>query len=124
MVPTARQAQAANLKGVAAQHRRELVLWTEFWRKPQAIVWERNGMVEIVALFVRQFAEGEIPRSSAENRKTIRMLMADLYLTPDSLARARLKIGEVVAPAVTGRTFRQAGGTSHLSVVVPPSDDD
>jgi hypothetical protein len=100
---------------------REATLWGSFWAKPQAVIWERDNLVEFVALFVRQFAEGEIPKSSAENRKTIRMMLADLYLTPDALARARYRIEEPVAPS-TGRSFRKGVTSSHLAVVVPPSD--
>lgn len=74
------------------QSDREKQLWPIFWAKPQAVIWERDHVVEAVAMYVRQFCEGEIPKSSAENRKTIRMMGADLYLTPDSLLKARLRI--------------------------------
>jgi hypothetical protein len=55
-------------------------------------VWEEAQLFEQVALFVRQFIEAEKPSSSAENRKTVRMMFADLWLTPDSMLRARIKI--------------------------------
>lgn len=74
------------------QSEREAELWPIFWAKPQAVIWERDHIVEQVAMFVRQFCEGEVPKSSAENRKTTRMMAADLYLTPDSLLKARLRI--------------------------------
>jgi len=74
------------------QSEREAEMWDAFWRKPQAIIWERDHIVEPVALFVRQFCEGELPMTSAENRKTIKAYLADLYLTSDSLARAHLRI--------------------------------
>lgn len=99
---------------------REIELWRELWKLPQAIVWERNRLTIPVALFVRQLAEGELPHSSAENRKTIKMYLSDLYLTSDSLARARLKIGTV--EVVKTRTFRKTGGASHLAIVVPPGE--
>lgn len=88
---------------------REAELWESMWRKPQAILWERDGLVEYVAMFVRQLAEAEVEKASAENRKTVRMMFADLYLTSDSMARARIKIEEVVpdlevAPAVSNVT--------------------
>lgn len=74
------------------QSEREAHLWESFWRKPQAIIWEEAQLFEQVALFVRQFIEAEKPSSSAENRKTVRMMFADLWLTPDSMLRARIKI--------------------------------
>lgn len=71
---------------------REAELWESMWRKPQAVIWERDGSYEYVAMFVRQLAEAELEKASAENRKTVRMMFADLYLTSDALARARLRI--------------------------------
>lgn len=71
---------------------RELVLWERWWRKPEALLWESDGSCDYVALTVRMFAEAEVEKASAENRKTVRMMMADLYLTRDAKDRARIKI--------------------------------
>lgn len=71
---------------------RELVLWERWWRKPEALLWENDGSEDYVALTVRMFSEAEVERASAENRKTVRMMMADLYLTRDAKARARIVI--------------------------------
>lgn len=71
---------------------REAELWAEMWATPQALVWERDGLRHYVAMFVRLLAEAEVEKASAENRKTVRMMYADLYLTSDSMARARIKI--------------------------------
>lgn len=75
-----------------AQTEREAELWESMWRKPQAVIWERDGSYEYVAMFVRQLAEAELEKASAENRKTVRMMFADLYLTSDALTRARMRI--------------------------------
>lgn len=71
---------------------RELVVWERWWRKPEALVWEADCAEDYVALTVRMFAEAEVEKASAENRKTVRMMMADLYLTRDAKARARIRI--------------------------------
>lgn len=73
---------------------RESVLWERWWRKPEALLWETDGSEDYVALTVRMFAEAEVEKASAENRKTVRMMMADLYLTRDAKARARIRIAE------------------------------
>jgi hypothetical protein len=70
------------------------------WATPQALVWERDGLRHYVAMFVRLLAEAEVEKASAENRKTVRMMYGDLYLTSDSMARARIKI---VADEITER---------------------
>ena len=74
------------------QTAREGELWAEMWATPQALIWERDGLRHYVAMFVRLLAEAEVEKASAENRKTVRMMYADLYLTSDSMARARIKI--------------------------------
>ena len=71
---------------------RELAVWESFWRKPQAVIWERDQILEPVAMFVRQYIEGMDRKASAENRKTVRMMFSDLYLTSDSMTRARIRI--------------------------------
>lgn len=71
---------------------RELVLWERWWRKPEALIWEVDDSTDYVALTVRMFAEAEVEKASAENRKTVRMMMADLYLTRDAKDRARIRI--------------------------------
>lgn len=73
---------------------RELVLWERWWSKPEALLWERDGSADYVALTVRMFAEAEVEKASAENRKTVRMMMADLYLTRDAKDRALIRVAE------------------------------
>lgn len=71
---------------------RELVLWERWWAKPEALLWESDGSSDYVALTVRMFAEAEVEKASAENRKTVRMMMADLYLTREAKDRARIRV--------------------------------
>jgi hypothetical protein len=97
---------------------RESEVWAQFWAKPQAIVWERDQIFEPVAMFVRQYIEGMERKASAENRKTVRMMFADLYLTSDSMARARLRIApdEVEAKRAEVKPARKSA-RSRLKVV-------
>lgn len=73
---------------------RERVIWSRWWRKPEALIWEADASHDYVALTVRMFAEAEVEKASAENRKTVRMMMADLYLTRDAKDRAHIRIAE------------------------------
>jgi hypothetical protein len=70
------------------------MIWERWWRKPEAIIWERNDSTDYVALTVRMFAEAEVKAASAENRKTVRLMMADLYLTQDAKDRAKIRVAE------------------------------
>lgn len=117
LLPAEGRAGAAPEWPLRLQSEREAQLWESYWRKPQAVIWERDHLVEVVALFVRQFCEGEVPKASAENRKTVRMMFADLYLTPDSMARARLRVAtDEVADTRAARAARPSA-RSRLKVV-------
>lgn len=98
---------------------REAEVWEQFWRKPQALIWERDDQIEYVALFVRQFIEAEDAKASAENRKTVRMMFADLYLTSDAMARARIRIaGDELAEKRDDRpTVKQSSARDRMKVV-------
>ena len=99
------------------QSEREADLWISYWAKPQAVIWERDHLTEVVALFVRQFVEGEEPKASAENRKTVRMMFADLYLTPDSMARARLRVAADEVAEKRVEPVKRATARDRLKVV-------
>lgn len=101
---------------------REAELWATMWRKPQSLIWERDGMVEYVAMFVRQLAEAEVEKASAENRKTVRMMFADLYLTADSMARARIKIVEVDIKASPSAPTEDEDDPRNRLTAVPDAD--
>jgi hypothetical protein len=93
------------------------------WRKPQALIWERDGSLEYVAMFVRQLAEAEVEKASAENRKTVRMMFADLYLTSDSMARARIKIvGDDLAAKRPAEPVEDSDDPRDRLTAVPDAD--
>ena len=71
---------------------RELELWAAWWAEPVALLWEQAHSLHYVAFTVRMFAEAEQPKARTEDRKSLNQMMANLYLTPDSLARARVRI--------------------------------
>jgi hypothetical protein len=71
---------------------REAELWASHWAKPQAVIWERDQIFEYVEMYVRLLAEAEVPKASAVNRQTVRLMSADLFLTADALARAKYRI--------------------------------
>jgi hypothetical protein len=66
----------------------ETAMWARYWRKPQARYWLDHAMVEVVALFVRQFCESSSPKNSAENRKATQSFLSVLGLTAPSLKAA------------------------------------
>jgi hypothetical protein len=80
------------------QSEREAELWRAFWRKPQAILWERNAQVFEVAMHVRCFAEAEQPAAATPLRTLVRQQADALLLTMPAMLAARIKIaGDEVA---------------------------
>lgn len=98
---------------------REAELWLEMWATPQSIIWERDGLRHYVAMFVRLLAEAEVEKASAENRKTVRMMYADLYLTSDAMARARIRIArdETAEKRETKAAPKRSSARDRLKVV-------
>lgn len=75
-----------------APTKRELQLWAEEWKRPQAIEWERNGQFLEVALFVRTFAGAESPKATAAERTLVRQQMDALGISLPGLLRNRWRI--------------------------------
>lgn len=85
---------------------RETKLWTELWRKPQAIMWEKLGQFHEVALYVRRLTEAEQRNSAVALSTLVRQLADSLGLTTPGLRAARWTIvrdkSEAVAPPAAG----------------------
>ena len=77
---------------------RELVVWVGEWRRPQAIVWERNGQEREVASYVRQLVKCEDPDVSAANGGLLQRKMDALGLTVPGLRSNRWRIVEMGGP--------------------------
>ena len=71
---------------------REEDLWFDFWRKPQALLWEENGQRYEVALHVRCFAEAELPEAPTALRTLVRQQADALLLTIPAMRAARVKL--------------------------------
>jgi hypothetical protein len=71
---------------------RELQLWRTFWKKPQALIWERNGQEYAVALHIRTFAEAEQADAQTNLRTLVRQQAGELLLTIPAMHAARVRI--------------------------------
>jgi hypothetical protein len=74
------------------QSDREAVLWESFWRKPQAVVWDRLGQHVEVAMFVRNLTFAEIPGAPVNLGTLVRQQMDSLGLTTPGLRANRWRI--------------------------------
>jgi hypothetical protein len=72
--------------------RRERELWARYWRKPQAIMWERLGMADDLAHYIRVFTEAEQPGASLAARTMYRQLGEAIGVSLPGMRMHRWKI--------------------------------
>ena len=101
---------------------REAELWARAWKRPQALLWERDGLEDLAALYVRKSAEAELPGSSAATVATALRLADDLTLTVPAMRRAGVSIAEDPAnptarPGSRSGSFRPGSAPATGSVV-------
>lgn len=77
---------------------RETDLWEREWRRPQAIIWERNGQEIEVALYVRRLAEAELPDSPVSLGTLLKQMQEALGLSLPGMLRNRWKVGDPTGP--------------------------
>jgi hypothetical protein len=75
---------------LAAQRDLEATLWTDLWKLPQAVEWERLGWLRDVAQYVRFKVMGELGELDAA--KEARMWSDRLGLTPLAMLRLRWEV--------------------------------
>lgn len=66
---------------LARPAKRELQLWAEEWKRPQAIMWEANGQQNEVALYVRSFRDAEQADAGTALRTLVRQQMDSLGIS-------------------------------------------
>lgn len=83
---------------------RESELWEREWQRPQAIMWERNGAVLEVALYVRRLVEAEQPGAKTNLGTLVKQMMESLGISHDGLAKRHWLIAtDEVAPKRASR---------------------
>jgi len=80
---------------------RETELWTDEWRRPQAIVWEQNHQEREVALYVRALVVAERPKATTSARLLVMRQLDALGLTTAGLRSNRWIIDAEAQQQVT-----------------------
>lgn len=70
---------------------RELDLWAELWRKPQAAMWAKLGLEFEVAAYVRAFLESVEPEASAGLKTAVLRMSAEIGLSLPGMHQLRWK---------------------------------
>jgi hypothetical protein len=85
-LPAAGRAGPAPTWPLADQTDRERTLWAREWRRPQAVVWERNGQELELALYVRSVGAAERVDATAAMRTLVRQQQEALGISVPGLA--------------------------------------
>lgn len=92
--------------------KRELDVWASEWRRPQAVVWERDGLTREVAKYVRRSVQDEKPRSSVALGLLVMRQMDSLGITEAGMAKNRWRIEGQAAPAAATMSRVRSSGPS------------
>lgn len=114
-IPAAGRGKPAPEWPLVEPSERELALWNSWWQLPVAVIWDESDSNYYVAFTVRMFAEAEQPKARTEDRKSLNQMMANLYLTPDSLLRARIVVSHDDASAPAAALPPEAGNVTDLN---------
>lgn len=101
---------------LARPTKRELELWEAEWKRPQAIIWERNGQELEVALFVRAVRKAEMATAPVAAGNLVRQMMDNLGVSAPGMLRLRWRIVDEVAAGRVRRP-RTASARDRLQVV-------
>lgn len=98
---------------LARPNKRELALWEQEWRRPQAIMWEKSGQELEVGMYVRTVAGAEQRQATAAERNLVLRMMDSLGISSGGMARNLWKIEDVnastaPAPKPSGRQTASA----------------
>ena len=108
------------------QSDREVELWDALWRKPQALMWQRYGQDNEVALYVRRYAEAEEPDTPVNLSTLVRQMADSLGLTTPGLRANRWRIGQAEqqpSEQTSSRTATPARASSKSRLKVVRDDD-
>lgn len=97
-------------------------LWREVWAKPQAVMWERLGLVHQVAAYVRAFVESVEAEASAGLKTAVLRMETELGISTSGMLQNGWKIAddsdvETTAPSGGVQGKRQTSTGSWLAGV-------
>ena len=95
MLPATGRAGRAPKWPLSKQTARERSLWAVEWRRPQAVMWERQGQEAEVALYVRSLVAAEQVDASVAVRTLVRQQMEALGISMQGMLRNRWRIADV-----------------------------
>ncbi|WP_309080289.1 hypothetical protein [Zhihengliuella sp.] len=109
----ARPVEERNDAGARTLDKRELEIWREIWKTPQATAWDRLGWRHDVALYVRLLVQGE--RGNLKAAGEARQWSDRLGLNQTAMLRNRWKIAADELGARREENSKQTAGARRPS---------
>lgn len=78
----------------------ELDMWSSLWRKPQAVMWDRLGLADQVAAYVRAYVESVAVEASSSLKTAVLRMETELGISVAGMRQNGWLI-EDVRPAVS-----------------------
>jgi hypothetical protein len=91
-------------------YERELALWANLWRRPQAAMWAKLGLEYEVAAYVRTYLQSNEPEAVAAMKTAALRMAAELGLSLPGLHSLRWKIAEAQHQEGVSPRSTQGGG--------------
>ena len=100
----------------------ELILWGKLWRKPQALMWDIQGLDYSVALYVRTYFEAVEPNAVSGLKTAVLRMEGELGLSLPGMKSLGWQIGVAgdghgVQSSAPSRSSRQTKNNTWLSAV-------
>jgi len=108
----------------ATFYERELGLWANLWRRPQAVMWAKLGLEYEVAAYVRTYLQSNEPDAVAGMKTAALRMAAELGLSLPGMHSLRWKIADdelgarrAEAPAPARRSPQRQSARDRLRAV-------
>lgn len=98
---------------------RELEVWAREWQRPQAVAWERLGLVDQVAMYVRRRVAAEVADSPVNLGTLVRQLEDSLGISVPGMHSLRWRIAadEVAERRDAREPVKRSSSRDRLKVV-------
>jgi hypothetical protein len=95
----------------------ETDMWARLWRKPQAFMWDRLGLGDQVAAYVRAYTESTEPGASAGLKTAVLRMETELGISVAGMRQNGWRISGASAPVEAPPAARQTSSGDWLKAV-------
>lgn len=96
----------------------EVDMWNRLWRKPQAFMWDRLGLGDQVAAYVRAYLESTFPDASAGLKTAVLRMETELGISVAGMRQNGWRIGSEATAEVPQAARRTTSGDWLKAVTV------